>query len=138
VDAKKARWSHRVRDSHEKVAESTAQITNFRIRTTRMSKKFTHNTQPFVQAVRSRLGNSACHAILIFEGPQSHMLQVIDTFAAQYSIRLFLLPSHTSHLSQPLDQFPPLWQYPVSTISLSSRIFEGVAVLERSRNSKLF
>jgi hypothetical protein len=59
---------------------------------------------PLIQGVRSELKNPASPAILIFDGHQAHMSQIIRAFAAQHIITLFLLPPHSSHLLQPLDQ----------------------------------
>jgi hypothetical protein len=59
---------------------------------------------PFIQTAPSELGNLASPAILIFDGHRSHMSEVISAFAAEHGITLFLLPPHSSHLLQPLDQ----------------------------------
>jgi hypothetical protein len=59
---------------------------------------------PFIQTVGSELGNPASPTILIFDGHESHMSEVISAFAAENGITLFLLPPHSSHLLKPLDQ----------------------------------
>jgi hypothetical protein len=59
---------------------------------------------PFIETVRSELGNPRSPPILIFDGHKSHMLEVIRAFTAEHGITLFLLPPHSGHLLQPLDQ----------------------------------
>jgi hypothetical protein len=59
---------------------------------------------PFIQTIRTELRHPESPAILIFDGHQSHMSQVIRAFAAAHGITLFLFSPHSSDRLQPLDQ----------------------------------
>jgi hypothetical protein len=41
---------------------------------------------------------------IIYDGHESHISELISAWAAKNNITLYLLPSHSSHLVQPLDQ----------------------------------
>jgi hypothetical protein len=58
----------------------------------------------FIETVRAELGNPRSPAILIFDGHKAHMSEAISAFTAEHVIAFFLLPPHSSHLLQPLDQ----------------------------------
>jgi hypothetical protein len=59
---------------------------------------------PFIERMRSELGNPRSPAMVIFDVYKAHMLEVISAFTAEHGITLFLLPPHSSHLLQLLDQ----------------------------------
>jgi hypothetical protein len=58
---------------------------------------------PYITEWRKRLGEEA-PAMLIFDGHKAHLCQVLGPWAAMHHILLVVLPPHTSHLLQPLDQ----------------------------------
>jgi len=58
----------------------------------------------YVRNRRIELGNNDARSILIVDGHMSHVHESIKAILAQNLIEFYLLPSHTSHIIQPLDQ----------------------------------
>lgn len=60
---------------------------------------------PYVKLTRASLGlTSDAPALIIFDGHKSHLSELLKAKTAEAGILLVLLPPHSSHLLQPLDQ----------------------------------
>jgi transposase len=58
---------------------------------------------PHIDRVREQLGEGA-PCLVIFDGHRAHLSEILTAWAAQHHILLYLLPPHSTHLLQPLDQ----------------------------------
>ena len=58
----------------------------------------------YVRNRRNEIGNNDARSILIVDGHLSHAQEGIKAILAQHLIEFYILPSHTSHMIQPLDQ----------------------------------
>jgi hypothetical protein len=58
---------------------------------------------PYIAHWRQSLCGDA-RALLIFDGHRAHLSEILNAWAAEHQILLYLLPAHSSHLLQPLDQ----------------------------------
>ena len=59
---------------------------------------------PYIENSRKELNNFTSPAAIRLDGHKSHLSVIAKSFLANYNIQLYLLPPHSSHLIQPLDQ----------------------------------
>ena len=60
---------------------------------------------PYIDAVRHVLGDPDAPALIIFDGHRSHLSEGLNALLASQRVKTYLLPPHSSHLLQPLDQW---------------------------------
>ena len=60
---------------------------------------------PYVQAIRALKREDDARALIIFDGHKSHLSDELNALCASNCILLYLIPPHSSHLLQPLDQW---------------------------------
>lgn len=58
----------------------------------------------YIQKVRNEIGNEDEPALVIYDGLKSHLSDVIFAKCAEANVRVVTIPSHSSHILQPLDQ----------------------------------
>jgi hypothetical protein len=58
---------------------------------------------PYIARVRESLDDDA-PCLILFDGHRAHLSEIVSAWAAQNHIILYLLPPHSTHLLQPLDQ----------------------------------
>ena len=59
---------------------------------------------PYVSEIRSNLGLEKKTAIILYDGLKGHISKSLFSQAAELDIHIIVLPSHSSHILQPLDQ----------------------------------
>lgn len=58
----------------------------------------------YIEKARIKLNNQDAPAAIIYDGHKSHISNDLSSLCAEKKIKFFLLPPHSSHLLQPLDQ----------------------------------
>jgi hypothetical protein len=58
---------------------------------------------PYIAHWRESFGDDA-RALLIFDGNCAHLPKILNAWAAEHQILLYIFPSHSPHLIQPPDQ----------------------------------
>lgn len=59
---------------------------------------------PYITKIRSQIGSTNEPAIIIYDGLKGHLSDHIFSQAATFNVNIIVLPSHSSHILQPLDQ----------------------------------
>ncbi|KAH7823505.1 putative DDE superfamily endonuclease [Monocercomonoides exilis] len=63
------------------------------------------NILPTVNKKRIELHGSEASALIIMDGHSSRLCWPVITWCREHSIEIIILPSHTAHLTQPLDRY---------------------------------
>ena len=58
----------------------------------------------YIQKVREEINDPDKPALIIYDGLKGHLLDILFSRCAEQNIYIVLIPSHSSHLLQPLDQ----------------------------------
>jgi hypothetical protein len=71
---------------------------------------YVYLTKHFIKHTGIKEGNNETPSLVLYDGHQSHVNLTLKEWPEKRNITLFVLPPHTSHLTQPLDvtMFGPL------------------------------
>jgi len=73
----------------------------------------TYITEHFAKYAGIEKGSNRPTTLILYDGHKSHISLTLTQWAREHSVVLFVLPPHSSHLTQPLDVavFGPMKQY---------------------------
>ena len=63
-----------------------------------------HVILDYVETIRTAIGEKR-RCVIIFDGHKGHLSSLLNSLCAEQNIQIVVLPPHSSHLLQPLDQF---------------------------------
>lgn len=58
----------------------------------------------YIEKVRNEIGKANEPAVIIYDGLKAHISEILFAECAERSIQIVMIPPHSSHLVQPLDQ----------------------------------
>ena len=98
-----------------------------------------------IEKVRTEIGNSSAPALIIYDGHKAHLSQVLFASCAEKNIHVVIIPPHSSHIVQTLDQgifrsmkndYASISDWP-DVSKISQRLQRIFTVIERSQNHQL-
>ena len=65
---------------------------------------FQNSIFEYVEKVRKEIGKADDPAVIIYDGLKAHISEILFAECAERNIKIVMIPPHSSHLVQPLDQ----------------------------------
>mgnify|MGYP001134751241 FL=1 len=99
----------------------------------------------YIEKVRDEIGDENAPAIIIYDGHKSHLSHILFAKCAEKNINVVIIPPHSSHLVQTLDQgifrsmkndYSSVPDWP-DVSKISQRLQKIFTVLERAQNHQL-